>query len=162
MDRTDEVEPGATRTRPEPGETRRTLERAPGERFLERERAATTPADAGAGKAWQGSPLVRALAIGIGGAIVITLLGGPLSMTAGLVAVAAFVGWLIGAMARPGRAPAVAVAVGAVIVGLVGIWLFSRLEGGALGPIDYLLQVHGALLPIELLAGGLTAAAASR
>ena len=91
-----------------------------------------------------------------------TLLGGPLSLTAGLVVVAAFVGWLVGSVARPGRAAAVVVAVGAVVVGLLGIWLYSRLEGGALGPVDYLLQVQGVLVPLELLAAGVTAAAASR
>ena len=91
----------------------------------------------------------------------VTVLGGPLSITAGLVGAAAVIGWLAGLATRPLRAAAVAVAVGSVALGLVGIWLFAGLEGGTLGLVDYLAQVQGILVPIELVVAGTLAAAAS-
>jgi hypothetical protein len=49
-----------------------------------------------------------------------------------------------------------------VVVGLLGIWLFGRWEGGVLNPIDYFAEVQGLVVPLELLAGAGMAAAASR
>jgi hypothetical protein len=42
------------------------------------------------------------------------------------------------------------IAVGGVILGQLGIWLIARSEGGVLGFTDYLGDVFGALVPIEL------------
>jgi hypothetical protein len=91
-----------------------------------------------------------------------TLLGGPLSVTLGLVVVAAFVGWIVASLVRPLVWVAVALAVGSVALGLVGIWLFAGLEGGALGLVDYLGQVQGPLVVAELAAAGLVAYATIR
>ena len=57
---------------------------------------------------------------------------------------------------------AIALAVGSVAAGLVGVWLFAGLEGGSLGLIDYLVQVQGVLVPIELATAGLVALATLR
>ncbi len=102
------------------------------------------------------------LAVVIGGALAYTVIGGILVVTAGLVVLAAFLGWLIGKLvARPPRAALVGVI--AVLVGLAGIWLFGRLEGGVLDPIAYFDEVQGwPLVALQLLAGGGLAAAASR
>lgn len=145
--------PGATPL-PEPGETRRTLERAPGERYVAAaERRAAHSTDPAPRSAALGRGLVAALA----GAAVITFLGGPLSVTLGLVVVAAFIGWLVASLVRPAAGPAVGLAIGSVALGLVGIWLFAGLEGGALGLVDYLGQVHGPLVLVHLAAAGLVA-----
>jgi hypothetical protein len=47
------------------------------------------------------------------------------------------------------------------VAGLVGIWLYAGLEGGALGLIDYLAEVQGILVPVELAAAGILAFASS-
>ena len=105
--------------------------------------------------------VLRGVAVALAGAIAMTILGGPLSITAGLIGAAAVIGWLVGIVTRPARAAAIAIAVGSVALGLVGIWLFAGLEGGALGLVDYLAQVQGILVPIELVVAGSVAAAAS-
>jgi hypothetical protein len=141
---------------PEPGERRRTLDRPPGDRYLERDadrRAGSGPAD---------SPIVRGTAVALGGALVITFLGGPLSVTAGLLVAAAFIGWLVATAVRPALVPAIVLSVGSVALGLVGIWLFARLEGGVLGLFDYLGEVQGPLAPLQLVVAGLVALAAIR
>ena len=38
---------------------------------------------------------------------------------------------------------------GAVIVAWVATWGFSRLQGGALGPLDFLVQVYGLMLLVQ-------------
>jgi len=93
---------------------------------------------------------------------IITFLGGPLSVTIGLVGVAAVIGWLIGSIVRPSLVLAVGLAIGSIALGLVGIWLFAGLEGGVLSLPDYLGQVHGPLVVIELAVAGLVAAATVR
>lgn len=104
--------------------------------------------------------VVLALILGTGIAFVV--LGGILTVTAGLVVVAAFAGWLTGRLVSPpGRAAIVGLA--AVAIGLLGVWLYGRIEGGVLDPITYLLEVQGpAVVVLSLLAGGGLAAAASR
>jgi hypothetical protein len=146
---------------PEPGERRR-LDHPPSDRYRPEP---DTPA--GAADADATAPLadrervLRGIAVGLGGAIVMTLLGGPLSVTVGLVGAAGAIGYLVGAAMRPLRLAAVVVAVGAVILGLVGIWIFAGIEGGVLGIVDYLADVQGLLVPIELLVAGALAAVGS-
>jgi hypothetical protein len=145
-------EPGEPR--PEPGERRQRLDRPPGERYA----TAAADADAGAGADLRWAPV----AVVLGGAILYTILGGILTITAGLVVLAAFIGWLIGKLVSP---PVRAALVGlvAVVAGLLGIWLFGRIEGGVLDPIAYLDEVQGWPLVVgQLLAGAGLAAAASR
>jgi hypothetical protein len=55
------------------------------------------------------------------------------------------------------------VGVVSIVAGLLGVWLFGRLEGGVLDPIAYLDEVQGwPLVVLQLLAGGGMAAASSR
>jgi hypothetical protein len=104
----------------------------------------------------------RALGVGLVGAAIVVLLGGPLSMTAGLLAVSVVVGLIVGAILRPRTLLAVAIAVGSVVVGLLGVWLFARSEGGVLDPLDYFAEVQGPLAPIQLLFAALAAVVSSR
>jgi hypothetical protein len=137
---------------PEPGERRPRLDRPPGERYV------TPAAAANDGPDLRWAPV----AVVLGGAILYTILGGILTITAGLVVLAVFIGWLIGKLVSP---PPIAALVGlaAIVVGLLGIWLFGRIEGGVLDPIAYLDEVQGWPLVIaQLVAGAGMAAAASR
>jgi hypothetical protein len=147
------TDPGAPAAA-EPGERRR-LDHPPSDRY------ATPPPD----DALDGLPsqrVIRALAAAVIGAAVMTLLGGPLSVTVGLLGIAAVTGWAVGSLARPSLGLAVGIALGSVAVGLVGIWLFARFEGGVLGLPDYLAAVHGLLVPLEFAVAGLVAAATVR
>ena len=100
--------------------------------------------------------------IGVAGSAIIVVLGGVLALSAGLVVVAGAIGWLIGGTLRggvigPRAAIAVALAVESVLVGQVGLWLFARSEGGALGLVDYLAQTWGWIVVAETAAAALTA-----
>jgi hypothetical protein len=128
------------------------LERAPSERYA-REPAPTTRGRAQA---------TRAAGVAVAGAAVIAFLGGPLSMTGGLLAVSVVVGIVLGSTLRPRTAAAVGLAVGSVVVGLLGVWLFSRVEGGVLDPLAYLADVEGPLAPLQLILAAASAAVASR
>jgi hypothetical protein len=52
---------------------------------------------------------------------------------------------------------AVGLALLAVVVGQFGLWLYARTEGGVLGPLDYLGETFGLLVPSELLAASMVA-----
>ena len=88
-------------------------------------------------------------------------------MSSGLIVVAAATGWAVGLAIRLGareRLPAgrrVRLAIGlalfAVALGQAGLWLYARTEGGVLGPLDYLAEVFGFLVPVELLAAWIAA-----
>lgn len=148
-------------SRPQPGEQppaprsggpgRPRLERPPGDRY-----AAPDASRSAEVIVWP------PLAVAVGGVVAYTVLGGLLSITAGLIVVAAFVGWLLGKLiVGPPRAAVVALAT--VGLGLLGVWLFGRLEGGDLDPVAYLDAVQGwPLVALQLLAGGGLAAASSR
>jgi hypothetical protein len=106
--------------------------------------------------------LLVPMAIVLGGAAGFVVLGGILAVTAGLVVLAAVVGWLVGTFVSPPLRAGL-VGLGAVVLGLLGIWLFGRIEGGVMDPVAYFLEVQGLpLVLLELLAGGGLAAAASR
>jgi hypothetical protein len=93
------------------------------------------------------------------GAAILVVLTGPLSVTTGLLLVATAVGWAIGLAVKlgggaalgGGRSAAIAVvlALGACVAGWIGAWAWSRATGGALGPIDFLGQVYGILVPAQ-------------
>jgi len=144
---TTDAEPG---DRPPRQSTR--LDRAPSERY------APVPAPAVRGR----DQAIRAAGVAVAGAAVIAFLGGPLSMTGGLIAVSVVVGIVLGSTLRPRTAAAVGLAVGSVVVGLLGVWLFSRVEGGVLDPLAYLADVEGPLAPLQLLLAAASAAVASR
>jgi hypothetical protein len=151
-----DAEPGDRPPATEPGDhpprqpTR--LERAPSERYA-REQA---PTARGRDQA------TRAVGVAVAGAAVIAFLGGPLSMTGGLLAVSVVVGIVLGSTLRPRTAVAVGLAVGSVVVGLLGVWLFSRVEGGVLDPLAYLADVEGPLAPLQLILAAASAAVTSR
>lgn len=103
----------------------------------------------------------------LAGAAAITIAGGLLTITAGLLVVAAVVGWAValvvayGAGATlPGRTRAAVSVLTALIgvgLGQVGLWLLARSEGGVLPLIDYLGETFGILVPLELAIAGLVA-----
>ena len=140
---------------PEPGERGRVLDRPPSDRYTEpaREPSADTPVS---------GRMPQALIAALVGAAVITFLGGPLSVTVGLVGVAAVIGWAIGSIVRPSLGLAVGLAIASVALGLIGIWLVARLEGGVLSLPDYLGQVQGPLVAIEIAVAAIVAAATAR
>jgi hypothetical protein len=145
---------------PEPGERpRRVLDHAPAERYA----AAASAAEARASAADQPARrAARGAGVALVGSLAIAILGGPFSTTAGLVVVAAVIGWLVGSVVRPAVGLAVTIAVASVVVGLIGVWIYARLEGGVLGLTDYLGEVQGVLVPIQLLLAGGVAAATIR
>jgi hypothetical protein len=147
---------GTGEARTQPGEQRRRLERPPGERYTE------AAAPAASREEEPHAALGQALVVAAIAAGLIALLGGPLSLTVGLLAVAAVGGWLIGSLLRPRVGAAIALAVGAVVVGLAGVWLFSRLEGGVLDPVTYIAEVHGPLVIVELAVAAIAAGLATR
>lgn len=119
---------------------------------------------------------VRGVALGtsaaLAGAAVVTFLGGVLTITSGLVVAAGAIGWTVavavrfgagGSVTRSGRVRlAVGLALGAVVTGQVGLWAYARSEGGVLGPLDYLGEVFGPLVPLELLVAWIVAWATAR
>lgn len=100
------------------------------------------------------------MAAGVG-ALAITLAGGVMTITAGLLVVAALVGWAVAVAVVSGAATTLntdrrallsaVLAIGAVGLGQVGLWLLGRGEGGVLPLVDYLAETFGILVPIELL-----------
>lgn len=143
----------------EPGEHRpaRALDHAPSDRYrgieAAEEDARPSPPIARA--------IVFALLAAIVGGIAIAVAGGQLTITAGLLVIAAVLGWLVAIVLTIGlgtnpsmrpsvrRATAAIVAVFGVALGQVGLWLIAREEGGVLAPLDYLADVFGFLVPAE-------------
>jgi hypothetical protein len=162
----DEAEVPST---PSPGERR--LAHPPSDRYRAAEaRAAAVEAPD------PGASLTRAVAIGavaaIVGAVAIVFLGGVMAISAGLVVVAGAMGWAVAAGLAYGAGghlssrrrviAAVAASIAAVAVAQVGLWQYALTEGGVLGPIDYLLEVYGPLVPLEFGAAALFAWLAAR
>jgi hypothetical protein len=151
----------------------RRLARPPSDRY--RTAAPAASADDGDQAEARGS-LGRAIGFGALTAFVlavaITVLGGVLLITAGLIAVAGLGGWAIAVAVRAGgldavaptrrRALAVGLAVAAVLAGQLGLWLFARYEGGVLGPVDYLAETFELLVPLQFLFATAAAWLASR
>jgi hypothetical protein len=118
-----------------------------------------------------GASVVRGVAIAVAaaglGAVAIVILGGVLTVTAGLVIVAAAIGWGVGAGLRFGAGPsmpsrrraliAVVLAIVSVALGQAGLWQYGRTEGGVLAPLDYLAEVYGPLVPLQIVAAAVAA-----
>jgi hypothetical protein len=114
---------------------------------------------------------VRALGLGLLTAVLLgvllAVLGGPVSLTAGLAVVAFFLGRLVGAMVRLGAGStlssparvslAVALALFGCTIGQIGIWVFARSEGGSLDLGAFLFDVYGPLVPLEFMIATLSA-----
>ena len=144
--------PGTT-----PGEHR--LDHPPSDRY----RAETPPPAEGS--------LARGIAFGAVaaavGALVVTVAGGLAAITAGLLVIAAVVGWATGVavvIGAGGSTPAsrraigaAALAVAGIGLGQVGLWLLGREEGGVLSLFDYVGEVFGFLVPLELGIAGVVA-----
>jgi hypothetical protein len=94
------------------------------------------------------------------GAALTVVLGGRLTISAGLLVVAALTGRAValalvagaGASLPPSRRAwlAAGIAVGGVVLGQVGLWLYARTEGGVLALPDYLGQTFGLLVPVQV------------
>ena len=146
--------------------------RIPGERRLahppsDRYREPEPPAVVENPSASASRGIVFAVLAAIAGAAAITLLGGVLAVTSGLIVTAGATGWAVasalrvGAGGRLGSSRRVRLAIGlalvAVVLGQLGLWVYARTEGGVLGPIDYLAEVFGWLVPVELVAAWIVA-----
>jgi hypothetical protein len=57
---------------------------------------------------------------------------------------------------------ALVLATAGVILGQLGLWLFARYEGGVLGPLDYLAETFGLLVPLQLVIAWLLAGTTAR
>ena len=152
--------PGGTAPDPQDGGERR-LARPPSDRYRAAEGVTTGTEDqAGAGGSFGRAVAFGALT-GLVLAAAITVLGGVLLITAGLIAVAGLGGWAIAVAVRAGGLDAVApprraalavgLAAAAVAAGQLGLWLFARYEGGVLGPVDYLAETFELLVPLQFL-----------
>jgi hypothetical protein len=141
---------------PDPGERR--LARPPSDRYLEAEaRAAAALGDPAASVA---RGVAVAAVIAIVGAVAIVILGGVLTITEGLLVVAGFTGGGVGIALRWGAGDqlprrrrlviALVLALAAVALGQLGLWQYARTEGGVLPLVDYLGEVYGPLVPLEL------------
>lgn len=109
-------------------------------------------------------PIVHAVLAASIGAVVFVVLAGPFALGAGLVVVAAAIGRFVGlalaplARVRAGNLRlrvavlAAGLAVGALVLGEIGTWLYARAEGGVLSLADYVASVHGPLAPLAVLA----------
>jgi hypothetical protein len=147
---------------PQEGGERR-LARPPSERYAGAPPSPPSPSE-GAEAGASGSA-ARGIAFGtvasIVGAASIVVLGGAVAVSAGLLVVAAVIGYavalamLAGAgdtISRPARGWVAAALAGlGVVLGQVGLWLFARTEGGVLPLVDYLGQTFGPLVPLEVL-----------
>jgi hypothetical protein len=146
------------RTSSPPGERR--LERPPSDRYTS---AAPEPASGGEGSHGRGVAFAGLTAVV--GAAAITVAGGIFAITAGLVVFAAALGWAVAeALSRGGddkpprrRWLAAGLAVVGVALGQVGLWLVARQEGGTLGVVEYLWEVFGILVPLQLVVAPLVA-----
>jgi hypothetical protein len=108
----------------------------------------------------------------VAGATAITVLGGLFAVSSGLLVVAGATGWAVavglrfgaGATVDAGRPVllAIGLALLAVVLGQLGLWLYARAEGGVLGPLDYLAETFGVLVPLELAGAALVAWVAAR
>ena len=151
----------------DPGEVppRRLLAHAPSERY-----AASQPARGG-GRATGGAGtaiLLGLVAAGIGSAVHVAIAVLFLA-TGGLLVVAATLGFVVGAVVRYGagsrmrtdarRVLGMGLAVAAVAVALAANW---GLSGAYLGPIDFLDQVYGLLVPLQVVAAAAGALAGTR
>lgn len=154
----------------EPGERR--LSRPPSDRYGMPDAAAATTEAANEATGSPARGITLAVVVAIGVAFAITVLGGILLISAGLVVVAAAGGWAVATALRLGsghtvppstrRWLAVGIAVAAVVLGQIGLWLFARTEGGVLPIFDYLAQTFGPVVPLQLVVAPLAAAWSSR
>ncbi|MHB8892434.1 MAG: hypothetical protein ACYC65_10375 [Candidatus Limnocylindrales bacterium] len=131
------------------GGERRRLDRAPGDRFI-----AGAPAPAAPVPAVSGRAVALAVLVADIGALAFFVLG-QLNLGPGLLAVAAFAGWATavalvdlggGAGMRPGLpriSLASGLAGGAILAAILLDWAWAAMQGGVLGPLDYVGARYG-------------------
>ncbi len=180
---TDASRTGPPRELPGDRPPKRLLERAPSERLAARggTAAGATPAGvesvgapgarstAGAERGSPGRAVLYGLAAAAAGTLAHLVAATLLLWTGALLVVAVTLGILVGiavavgagsAMrARARRSLAIGLALGAVGVAVGVNWVLS---GMYLGPLDYLVQVYGLLVPVQLALAAAGAVAGSR
>jgi hypothetical protein len=160
------AEPAPAPAGPIPGERR--LAHPPSDRY----RAAELAAQAPARPTSRARGLAYATVVVVVGALAITVLGGIVTLTGGLLALAAIIGWATawalriggGASIRGRRRAwlAVALALGSIVLGQIGLWLYGLTEGGVLPLVDYLGEVFGPLVPAQAIIAVVVAWVAAR
>jgi hypothetical protein len=145
-----------------PGGERRRLDHAPGDRFL-----AVAAAPAGAGEVGTRGRLLATLIALVGGTVFFVL--GQLTLGPGLLAVAAFTGWLtavglvdLGGGVHVSRGAgrfviAVGLAGGAILAAILLDWAWAAMQGGVLGPLDYVGERYGPMALVDIGAAALLA-----
>ncbi len=160
---------GPSRTNPNPsGGERRRLDRAPGSRFV-----VPPPGVAASAPGVSVRRLVTAIIVsGIGGLAFFVL--GQLDLGPGLLAVSAFTGWMTavalvnldgGAGLQPGAgriAAAAGLAAGAILAAILLDWVWAGVQGGVLGPLDYISQRYGPAALLDIGAAALLAGLRAR
>jgi hypothetical protein len=145
----------------------RPLERAPGERYRTAggearsagsKEAASAPVATAPAPARPTRTIAAGSAVAVAGGAFYALLS-QVDIGPGLLAVAAFIGWCVAVAmlwnASPGpfrRRGAVAAALGggSIVLGLLLAWAWSRVEGGVLGPLEYVDQRFGPVAYLEI------------
>jgi hypothetical protein len=149
----------APTTDPIPGERR--LAHPPSDRYRTPEpEAPIRPVSPGRGIAY-------AAIVGVIGAVTIVVLGGVLTLTGGLFAVAAVIGYATAWALRVGGGStigdrrraylALALALASVALGQLGLWLYALTEGGVLPLVEYLGEAFGPLVPLQAVIAGVVA-----
>ena len=169
------TEPGERRAHGGEGGKDR-LERPPSDRYANAGSSSTESRTAAASstRGKLSLPLAKAALATLLGAMGLFAVGAVLASTAGLLFVAgltgAAVGLLLARAAVPGHAPApaltrsrvtrlaIALSIGAIVVGAVATWLHALGEGGTLGFIDYQLETFGPFIFGEVVIATLAAA----
>ena len=142
----------------QPGERR--LDHPPSDRYRATTSADLTPEGRRAASGARG--LALGAIAGLAGAAAIAILGGVLTVSAGLVVVAGATGWAVGIFLPRRVRASVALALVSIALGQIGLWALARSEGGVLGPFDLLWQVYGGLVPAEFVAAAITTWIAAR
>lgn len=177
--------PSSTRTRTPTGETstpdetapttpsagERRLARPPSDRYraAEARAAAVDIADPAASIA-RGAAV--ALVVAVLGALAIVFVGGVLTLTTGLLVVAGATGWGVAVALQVGAGAhlssrrrvtlAISLTIAAIALGQLGLWQYARTEGGVLPPLEFLGEVYGPLVLLELAAAAVVAWLAAR
>ena len=143
---------------PTPGERR--LTHPPSDRYRAAEAAEADAIEGPDPSASAARGLAFAVVVGIVGAVVTVVLGGVTT------------GFLVGLALRIGAGDrlvgsrrvwiAIVVALLAIALGQLGLWLYARTEGGVLSLIDYLGAAFGPLVPLQFVAAAIGAWLAAR
>lgn len=160
------------------GGERRRLDRAPGERYGKAGGATGGDGAIGGGAATGGGGgagrpgVTRAFLVADTASLAFFLVG-LLDLGAGLLAIAAFIGWVVAlALVWTGRETlprartrmAIAAMLGAwsIVAAILADWLYALVQGGVLGPLDYVAQRYGIVALLCVVAASGVAALRAR